>query len=337
MSWSGESELQELLGSVTKPSQSKIMAVTEFAVHHVRHYKQVVHLVERFVRKSTQTQQQFAGIYMIDAICKGSHKKAAKDKNYKDVYTSRFAEHLAEICLLVIEAQGSEGRRIIRKLCTMWRERKAFDLELVDKLAEECGPANSDDEDEAPKPRRDEPDAKRRRVEILNANDPRRKHSSTDHSNNQPTIPSPVNNSSPHQYAYNQPPNQQLNHQPHQQPYDQLNHPPSHPQQHQQQHYDPHQNQWQQPPVPLPMPPMPSSMPMPPMSMPMPPMPPMNQPSTPSNMQHPPHQPPVAIPPPSLSAAFADDYSDEEDENEEARAERMRKRIEETKARLSNK
>ena len=143
--WPEEAEFTSFLSSLKAPSGSKIKRVAEMALAHPRYYKHVVYAVERLIRKSTQPGQVLAALYCIDAICRYSRSKLGA----KDAYAPRFALHLAECLLDVIERHGKEGKDVIRKLCRTWKERGVFDRDLMDRMLEEVGGAEEKDDDDA--------------------------------------------------------------------------------------------------------------------------------------------------------------------------------------------
>ena len=133
-----------MLSSIKAPSGSKIKRVAELAVEHSRHYKHVVHAVERLVRKAHSPPQTVAGLYCIDAIVR--HSRHSHSSAQPDVYVMRFSQHLAELLLDVVERCGQDGKDAIRKLCNTWKARSVFDAELLSRMLDEVGAAEAEEE-----------------------------------------------------------------------------------------------------------------------------------------------------------------------------------------------
>ncbi|KAI9356270.1 hypothetical protein DFJ73DRAFT_240491 [Zopfochytrium polystomum] len=109
-------------------SASKIAAVTKAAFKCARHYKAVVHSIERFVVKGSPD-QKLPGLYLIDSICRGAGK--ALPDHEAQAMISRFEEKLESMFPHMLSANAKDKERM-KRLIQLWKRSALFNTEMLD-------------------------------------------------------------------------------------------------------------------------------------------------------------------------------------------------------------
>lgn len=123
LTWSAQSEFEDLLRSLTSVSRSKIDACSKLALKHKKWYKTVVHLLEKYI-KNLKT-SRLPALYLIDSIIRGSKAKFG----VKDPYADRFSRKLVKTidsCLMTPADQPN-----VKKLVFLWSSKSWFPAEIM--------------------------------------------------------------------------------------------------------------------------------------------------------------------------------------------------------------
>jgi len=123
--WSGEREFEKALFSLKSKSNSKITAIAKLAVKNAKYYKSVVHMVEKYVKK-TKPETRLIGAYVIDAIVRTSRGKLKT----KDPFTERFSKKL-ETCFSILVDCPDEQLDSIARVVGVWAKRRIFSSEVI--------------------------------------------------------------------------------------------------------------------------------------------------------------------------------------------------------------
>ncbi|GAB5362445.1 hypothetical protein AAMO2058_000797500 [Amorphochlora amoebiformis] len=120
VSWAGEKEFKGLLANLNSKSSSKINGIAKFAVKHAKHYKMVVHFLEKHIKRCKPRLKLYA-LYVMDSICRHSRAKYGE----KDPYVGRFARKLEGTFQSLVECP-EEDLDSMARVVGVWTSRKIF-------------------------------------------------------------------------------------------------------------------------------------------------------------------------------------------------------------------
>uniref|UniRef100_A0AC34FS81 CID domain-containing protein n=1 Tax=Panagrolaimus sp. ES5 TaxID=591445 RepID=A0AC34FS81_9BILA len=129
-------KLQKILTDIaqSKPPVGKatIVEVSKAALTAIRHFKHVVHLIEKFILKC-KSHHKLYGFYMIDAIVRQAQKKF----KHKDVFGPRFAINLRQTLENALTCPTKERPKIVR-LLNLWSANNIFEEDTLRPLLQHC-------------------------------------------------------------------------------------------------------------------------------------------------------------------------------------------------------
>lgn len=119
-------DLQEALDQCTSISKSKIANVTKLSMKHQKRYKDVVHHVEKFIRKS-KNKSKLPALYIIDSICRASLTKSDNETENKkektSKYIARFGRNIEKTFHALCRGPQSD-RPQIKRIFLLWNKNK---------------------------------------------------------------------------------------------------------------------------------------------------------------------------------------------------------------------
>uniref|UniRef100_A0AC34QWM8 Uncharacterized protein n=1 Tax=Panagrolaimus sp. JU765 TaxID=591449 RepID=A0AC34QWM8_9BILA len=127
-----EDMLTQMSESKAPPGKQQIVDTTKQAINAVRHFKHVVHAIEKFVLKS-RASHKLHGFYLIDSIVRQSQKKF----KHKDVFKPRFAQNLKQTLQNALLCPAKDRPKIVRMI-NLWRANKIFEEDLLKSLLQHC-------------------------------------------------------------------------------------------------------------------------------------------------------------------------------------------------------
>jgi len=131
--WEGEEEFAKELAEVAKHkppvSASRVSTITKLALKNLKHYKKIVHYIERFINK-VNAEYRLSGLYLVDSICKAAQNKLGD----KDVFTPQFAKRIEETLNDAFECPPKD-RDALRRVINIWIQNKIFPDEVLQNIA----------------------------------------------------------------------------------------------------------------------------------------------------------------------------------------------------------
>uniref|UniRef100_A0A7E4VTZ8 CID domain-containing protein n=1 Tax=Panagrellus redivivus TaxID=6233 RepID=A0A7E4VTZ8_PANRE len=124
--------LTELGQTKTAISKQQIVEVSKLAIAGIRHFKHVVHAIEKFVLKC-KIQHKLFGFYMIDSIVRQAQKKY----KHKDVFGPRFAVNLSQTLINALGCPTKDRARLVRVL-NLWQANSIFPDDVIMPLLQHC-------------------------------------------------------------------------------------------------------------------------------------------------------------------------------------------------------
>ena len=129
----------------------QINAVADMAMSLYKHYKLVVHSLEKYVRRSTRDTRLF-GLYVIDALLRRSRAKFGEGP--RDIFATRLAINMLLTFAKLIEVRSFDLPRV-HKILQSWRAKNIFSSDLQDEMEaifesakDGANPDDDDDDDE---------------------------------------------------------------------------------------------------------------------------------------------------------------------------------------------
>ncbi|KAJ3052556.1 SR- and CTD-associated factor 8 [Rhizophlyctis rosea] len=119
-----DKELHSLYEAKAPVSASKIQTITRLAMKHVKHYKNVVNSIERFI-KTCNPEMKLAELYVIDAIVREAAKKLHEGG---ENIISRFEEKLEGLFPSLLHGPAKDKERIERTV-GLWKKAGIFNME----------------------------------------------------------------------------------------------------------------------------------------------------------------------------------------------------------------
>jgi hypothetical protein len=116
----GEAEFESSLKAIKTVSSTRIVALAKLAVKHAKHYKQLVHLVEKYLRKGSRA-QRLPGLYVMDAIMKQSRAQFGD----RDAFAGRFEKNVEESFSKILDCNSGD-RKSIEKVAKNWTVKGYF-------------------------------------------------------------------------------------------------------------------------------------------------------------------------------------------------------------------
>eukprot|EP01089_Gocevia_fonbrunei_P007291 TRINITY_DN1836_c0_g4_i2.p1 TRINITY_DN1836_c0_g4~~TRINITY_DN1836_c0_g4_i2.p1 ORF type:complete len:788 (-),score=168.91 TRINITY_DN1836_c0_g4_i2:106-2469(-) len=132
--WEGEDSFEKELKGLTnfRPpiSASRINAIAKLALKNIKYHKNVVHSVERFIKKC-RPEYRLASLYIIDSICRHSRTKFGD----KDVYVRRFSKNLEKSFDYIFQCVKSD-QDSVRRVISLWSKNSVFPNEIIATLVD---------------------------------------------------------------------------------------------------------------------------------------------------------------------------------------------------------
>eukprot|EP00039_Didymoeca_costata_P010445 m.140610 g.140610 ORF g.140610 m.140610 type:complete len:236 (-) comp14830_c0_seq1:1566-2273(-) len=100
-------------------SQRRVQLLTKLALTHRKHYKLIVHAVEKFIHKA-RSDYKLPGLYVLDSIV-----RASKAKLNDNCYAERFGKNLA-LTVTTLLKTSSEHQIKMKKVFDIWHQKKIF-------------------------------------------------------------------------------------------------------------------------------------------------------------------------------------------------------------------
>ena len=110
-------ELQKALDECTTISKSKIATVTKLCMKYVKRYKDIVHCVEKFIRKS-KNKSKLPALYIIDSICRASLNLDKNTPN-SSKYIQRFGRNIEKTFKALCRGPETD-RPQIKRIFMLW-------------------------------------------------------------------------------------------------------------------------------------------------------------------------------------------------------------------------
>eukprot|EP00466_Bigelowiella_natans_P010074 jgi/Bigna1/142162/aug1.67_g16870 len=146
-------EFEKALFSLKSKSGSRITAIGKLSVKYAEHYKTIVRMVEKYVKKSNEDMRLLA-VYVIDSICRHSRARFGP----KDKYAGRIGRKLESIFTTLVDCDDDQLNAIAR-VVGLWTAKKIFPEESISmarSLILEAKPDVVGLDGEGLKPKRDE-------------------------------------------------------------------------------------------------------------------------------------------------------------------------------------
>jgi CID domain/CCCH-type zinc finger len=127
--WVGEEELTRALKALEGQQLSDVNTTalvkkaTQTALKFQAEYKMVVFEVEKYIKRASAS-DKLAGISIIDSLCRHTHGKD------KDVFCSRFATRMSQICACLNDLPPSD-RITFGRILDDWRRKKMFPANIL--------------------------------------------------------------------------------------------------------------------------------------------------------------------------------------------------------------
>jgi len=103
-------------------SKSKIAVVTELALKHLHRYKDIVHYVEKFIRKGkTVNNTKLPQLYMIDSICRAELREKKGKK-----FIKRFGRNIDK-SFHAFQRGPDSDKPALKRVFSLWAKEKWFD------------------------------------------------------------------------------------------------------------------------------------------------------------------------------------------------------------------
>jgi len=126
--WPGEKEFEKRLFALKSISGNKIQGVAKSALKNHKFYKNVVHSIEKYVKKTKQ-ESRLAVVYVIDAILRHSKHKF----NEKDRFAERFSKRITTSFETLIDC-SDDDRKNIGRTVAKWGEKAWFPSPVIEEL-----------------------------------------------------------------------------------------------------------------------------------------------------------------------------------------------------------
>ncbi|KAL7751363.1 hypothetical protein RI367_003223 [Sorochytrium milnesiophthora] len=131
--------MQDALDTVMQSKQpistSKIQTITKTAIAYPQHYKHSVAIIFNFI-KNAPPSLKLSGLYVVDAVVRGSLAEAKKRSSYNsglgDPFSSRFELFLPSLTSEVQKC-GEKEKEKIKKLIDVWRTHYVFRPDFLEK------------------------------------------------------------------------------------------------------------------------------------------------------------------------------------------------------------
>lgn len=119
--WKEQLQFEQALSECLTISKSKIAIVTQLSCRFVHRYKDIVHLIEKFIRKGkTQNNTKLPQLYIIDSVCRAE----LREKNQRK-FIKRFGRNIGKTFGAL--CRGPEpDKQTIKRVFSMWHKEKWY-------------------------------------------------------------------------------------------------------------------------------------------------------------------------------------------------------------------
>jgi len=119
--WKEQLQFEQALSECLTISKSKIAIVTQLSCRFVHRYKDIVHLIEKFVRRgNTVNNTKLPQLYIIDSVCRAE----LREKNQRK-FIKRFGRNIGKTFTALGRGPDSD-KQTIRRVFTLWHKEKWF-------------------------------------------------------------------------------------------------------------------------------------------------------------------------------------------------------------------
>merc|ERR1719474_217456 len=119
--WKEQLQFEQALSECVTISKSKIAIVTQLSCRYLLRYKDIVHLIEKAVRKmKTENNTKLPQLYIIDSVCRAE----IREKNQKK-FIGRFGRNILKTFTALCRGPETDKMKI-KTVFTLWHKEKWF-------------------------------------------------------------------------------------------------------------------------------------------------------------------------------------------------------------------
>ncbi|XP_065649024.1 SR-related and CTD-associated factor 4 isoform X2 [Hydra vulgaris] len=122
-------ELSSICESKPPVSKAKMASITRLAVKALKHYKHIVHSVEKFLQKC-RPEYKIAALYVLDSIIRQSRHQFGPDK---DLFGPRFQKNLKFLFQNIFQCPQDDKPKVVRVL-NLWQKNTIYSPEVISPL-----------------------------------------------------------------------------------------------------------------------------------------------------------------------------------------------------------
>lgn len=126
-----QEQFEHALKQCVTISKSKIALVTKLSMKHIARYKDVVHFVEKFIRKGkTLHNSKLPQLFIIDSICRAAMSK----HKHSQRFTNRFGRNIEKTFDALCRGNARKDRPTIKRVFMLWNEDEWFPMEQMSRI-----------------------------------------------------------------------------------------------------------------------------------------------------------------------------------------------------------